>query len=224
MQLQAVIIPPDGVIEDALAAARTISLTPPPMPEPASQGVLARLRRRQAPPPPEPEALTVVQSQASFIRLGSFGNVTIDDAQTLTRALTEEARSWRPPALRVTGLRFEPHEHGRLTVTALLGGDTDGLFSLFHHVVNAGRQHNFFLDRRAYRTELELAYAEPPGGDASVWERLDTGDAESHQGRMWQSTALTMVRTSLKGGHRTYVEVEVMPLAEPDVGFQGQLA
>lgn len=192
MQLQAVIVPPQSVLQDALAAAQTIHLKPEAPPE-KSSGFVERLFQRQSDPVAPAAELTVVASDAMFVRVARFGNVTSDDAHRLARALGEVAATWPAPVVHVAELGIELTDT-QLVVNAQLGGDIDGLRDIFRNFVQAAEAERFFLDRRSFRPEFTVASVDLPD-DPSFLDRLEW-DADAHRGPDWQATAISMMRVA----------------------------
>ena len=163
MQLLAVIVPPPEVVRDALEAAQALCSTEPATKDEPGRGLLDRIRgRRGGPSRTAPSvALHPLSSDAVFVRLAKFGNVTGDDVEGLARALAAVAGTWPAPVLRTTGVSVtesEPH-----TVTAQLGGDVDALRDIYGNVNEVARQQRFFLDRRSFRSELVVGSVEGRG-------------------------------------------------------------
>lgn len=199
MQLQAVILPPQSVLDDALAAAQTVYLKPEPPTE--KPGVVERFRqRRSGSPIPAPE-LRVVPSEAVFIRLARFGNVTANDARSLALALGEVTGTWSAPVVHVTELAIELTD-ARLVINAQLGGDLDGLHDMFRNFNQAAKGQGFFLDRRSFRPEFTVAAIDLPD-DPSFLDRLEW-EADGHQGPEWQATSISMVRVAFGDNARTF--------------------
>jgi 2'-5' RNA ligase len=207
VQLQAVIVPPPSVLQDALAAALTIHLKPEAPPE--KPRIVERLLQRQSGPAAAPAAeLTVVASEAMFIRVARLGNVTSDDAHRLARALGEVAASWPAPVVHVAELGIELTDT-QLVVNAQLGGDIDGLKGIFRNLVQAAEAQRFFLDRRSFRPEFTVASVDLPD-DPSFLDRLEW-DADVHRGPEWQATDISMLRVSF-GDAQKFEEVDSLVL------------
>lgn len=213
MQLQAVIVPPPGVVEDALAAAHTISLAAPPPRDEPQPGLLQRLLRRPPGPAAPQPTVTVVPFDAPVLRVVRFGNVTVDDAEDLAAALGEAAASWSGPVVHVAGL-FVERTDTELLVNARLGGETDGLRTLFGNVVEASRAPGFFLDRRSFMPELSVSSLGLSEGAAESDLLVD--EAWSHQGPEWQATHLSIMRVSHTSGGSTLQEVASLALGPVD--------
>ena len=206
MQLQAVIIPPQSVLQDALAAAQTIHLKPEAPPE--KPRIVERLFQRQSEVAAPAAELTVVASDAMFIRLARFGNVTSDDARRLARALGEVAATWPAPVVHVAELGIELTDT-QLVVNAQLGGDIDGLKGIFRNFNEAAKAQRFFLDRRSFRPEFTVASVDLPD-DPSFLDRLEW-DADVHRGPEWQATDISMLRVSF-GDAQKFEEVDSLVL------------
>ena len=210
MQLLAVIVPPPEVVRDALEAAQALCSTEPATKDEPGRGLLDRIRgRRGGASRNEPSvALRPLSSDAVFVRLAKFGNVTGDDAEGLARALTAVAGTWTAPALHATGVSVtesEPH-----TVTAHLGGDVDALRAIYGNVNEVARQQRFFLDRRSFRSELVVGSVEGEGGAPVPATVL--GAEVPHAGPTWSPSHVTLVRASFGASGTTYSELAQVEL------------
>lgn len=207
MQLQAVIVPPESVLKDALAAAQTIYLKPEAPPE--KPGFVERLFQRQSGLAAPAAELTVMASDATFIRLARLGSVTSNDARSLARVLGEVAATWPAPVVHVAELAIELTDT-QLVINAQLGGDIDGLRDIFHNFNQAAKAQRFFLDRRSFRPEFTVASIDLPG-DPSFLDRLEW-EAETHSGPDWQVTAVSLMRATFGDNAPTFKEVETLAL------------
>jgi 2'-5' RNA ligase len=205
VQLQAAMVPPPFVLEDALAAARTIYLKPEAVQE--KPGLVGRLFQRQTTlDAPAPE-LTVVTSTETFVRVARLGNVTANDARILARALDEFAATWPAPVVHVEELAIELTDT-HLVINAKLGGDTGGLREIFDGFNAAAKAQRFFLDRRSFRPEFAVASVALPQ-DPSFLERLEW-EADTHQGPEWQVTTVSLMRATFGDNAPTFDEVETL--------------
>jgi 2'-5' RNA ligase len=204
VQLQAVIVPPQSVLQDALAAAQTIHLKPTEAP-PAKLGIVERLFQRQSGPAAPAAELTVLASDAMFIRLARLGSVASDDARRLARALGEVAATWSAPVVHVAELGIELTDT-QLVINAQLGGDIDGLRDIFRNFNEAAKAQRFFLDRRSFRPEFTVASIDLPD-DPSFLDRLEW-EADLHQGPDWQVTGISMMRVAFGDKAQTFEEFD----------------
>jgi 2'-5' RNA ligase len=207
VQLQAGIIPPQSVLQDALAAARTIHLKPEAPQEKPS--IVGRLLQRQSEVAAPPAELTVVPSDAMFILLARMGSVTVEDAHILAQALGEAAATWPSPVVHVAELGIELTDT-QLVINAQLGGDTDGLRDIFRNFVQAAEAQRFFLDRRSFRPEFTVASVDLPD-DPSFLDRLEW-EADVHRGPDWQATDISMMRVAFGDGAQKFEEVDSLAL------------
>lgn len=213
MQLQAVIVPPSSVLDDAFTAAQTIHLKPGAPDVGVERGsVLQRLRKRQVDPEPTVTPLTLVGSGTAFVRLGRFGNVTIADSLHLAQALMAAAATWPSPVVHVNELDIELTDT-KLFVKAKLGGETDGLRSIFGQFHEAAKRERFFLDRRSFRPEFDLASLDLPD-DPTFLERLEW-DADDHQGPEWRATHISLLKVLFGDDGQSYEEIAQVPLGAP---------
>ena len=103
MHLQAVIVPPPGVMDGALQALADIfdpDSAPVPVPR---RSLLGRLRTSEA-AATVPEVVWEPSPDAVFVRGCKFGNVTLTDAQSLVKAFEEAASTWVTPVVRVVDI------------------------------------------------------------------------------------------------------------------------
>ena len=218
MQLLAVIVPPPEVVRDALEAAQALCSTEPATEDEGGRGLLDRIRGRRggASRTAPSVALHPLSSDAVFVRLAKFGNVTGDDVEGLARALTAVAGTWPAPVLRTTGVSVtesEPH-----TVTAQLGGDVDALRDIYGNVNEVARQQRFFLDRRSFRSELVVGSVE--GQDGAPVPPTLLGAEAPHAGPSWSPAHVTLVRASFGASGATYSELAQVELAPGRRGAQ----
>lgn len=207
MNLQAVIVPPRSIVEHALAAAQTIYLKPEaPVARP---GVVERLFQRQTRLAAPTAELSVVASDAMFIRLAKLGSVTPSDARSLALALGDLAVNWCAPVVHVAELDIELTDT-RLMINARLDGDIDGLRDLFGNFNEAAKAQRFFLDRRSFRPEFAVASVHLPD-DSTFLERLEW-EADTHQGPEWQVTAISLMGVVFGDKAQTFEEVDSIEL------------
>jgi hypothetical protein len=210
MQLHAVIVPPPDVVQGALEAAGGLVPPAPADPEEPRRGLLDRLLDRRQVEPPAAPAVAVVPAppEAVFVPLAKFGNVTVDDARDLARALAAVSGTWPAPVLRVSRVRVaEAHP---FDVTARLDGDVDALRDIYRNVNEVARLQRFFLDRRSFRSELHLGSLGLEDG-ATVPDGLP-GREVPHQGARWAPSHVTLLRTSFTAG-QPFAEVAQVELA-----------
>jgi 2'-5' RNA ligase len=207
VQLQAVIVPPQFVLQDALTAAQTITLTPEAPPE--KPGMVERLFQRQRAQTAPAAELTVVVPDATFIRVARLGSVTSEDAHRLARALDEVAATWPAPVVHVAELGIELSDT-QLVINAQLGGDIDGLRDIFRNFNEAAKAQRFFLDRRSFRPEFTVASIDLPD-NPSFLDRLDW-EAENHQGPDWRATHISMMRVAFGANGQTFEEFDSLAL------------
>ena len=211
MQLLAVIVPPPEVVRDALGAAQALCSTEPVTKDEGGRGLLdlIRGRRGRASHAAPAVALRPLSSDAVFVRLAKFGNVTGDDAEGLVRALTAVAGTWPAPVLRTTGVSVtesEPH-----TVTVQLGGDVEVLRAIYGHVNEVARQQRFFLDRRSFRSELVVGSVD--GEEGAPVPATVVGAEAPHAGPSWSPSHVTLVRASFGAAGTSYSELSQVELA-----------
>lgn len=212
MQLHAVVVPPPDVVQDALDAAQAWLAPAPVAAEASEQGFLGRLFGRRAPAEaPAPTAtLVAARPEDVVVRLAKFGNVDGTDAAALAAALEAAASSWTAPVLHVSALRVA--DTFAAEVTAQLDGDVDAMRAIYLNVNAVAASQRFFLDRRSFRSELVLGSARVAGGPSAP-----PGE-ETHEGRAWSPTHVTLMRGSMSGGAVTFAEYAQVPLAPGDGG------
>lgn len=220
MQLHAVIVPPPGVVQGALEAARDLLPSTPVATEEPRRGFQDRLRgRRRAVPQAAPAvSLSPAAPEAVFVRLAKFGNVTADDAAALTKALEVVAATWRAPVLHVS--RVSVAAAHPFDVTAQLDGDLDDLRDIYGNVIEVARLQRFFLDRRSLRSQLILGSVEVE--DGSPVPDSVAGAEAPHRGPRWSPSHLTLLRTSFVDGGTTFAEVARIELADVAEGLRAR--
>ena len=210
MQLQAVIVPPSGAIDGALKMAHDI-FSPEPVPEEPKRGLVGRLRK-PVPAKVVPELVWVpTPPEALFVRVAKFGNVTLTDTRSLAEAIQRSAANWPSPLLHVASVTVG--DTAPFAVVAQLEGDLGGLFGIFTHVLNLGKQQDFFLDRRSFRNEIRLGSVEVPEG-AEVPEELP-GAVIPLVGPQWRADHLTLFRLVGVGAAIAYEEIAAIALGQP---------
>ena len=168
MHLQAVIVPPLGVMVGALQVLADIfdpDFAPVHVPR---RSLLGRLRTSEA-AATVPEVVWEPSPDAVFVRGCKFGNVTLTDAQSLVKAFEEAASTWVTPVVRVVDIHRG--EAAPFSVTARLEGELDVLADIFRGALEVAQEQGFFLDRRSFRSELSLGSVSAPPG-ARVPESL----------------------------------------------------
>lgn len=212
MQLHAVIVPPPGVVQDALDAAGDLIPPPPAATEEPRRGLVDRLLARRPVEPPAAPVVTLAPaaSEAVFVRLAKFGNVTATDADGLAAALEAEAGTWSAPVLRVSAVRVaDAHP---FDVTAQLDGGVDALRDIYRNVIEVARLQRFYLDRRSFRAELTLGSVEVE--DGGPVPDVVAGAEVPHQGPRWSPSHITLLRTSFTDTGTTFAEVARVELAD----------
>jgi hypothetical protein len=152
----------------------------------------------------------VVPSDQPFVRLTRFGNVSNDDTETLGLALGVDAWDWPAPVVHVSGLVLDITT-ARPTITAELGGDIDGLRTIFRKVLAVAQSQRFFLDRRIFHPQFPVATVQVEEDDASLRERLEL-DPAAFVGAEWQVTHFSLLAMSFGDTARAFEEIAVVPL------------
>lgn len=210
MQLHAAFVPPNEVLQDVLDAARRIDLLPMQPTEAPRTGRLQRLLRRETRASPSPDPLPgLVPSEEAFVRLARFGNVTVDDAQSLAVALGAAAQTWPVPVVHVVGLVMDVTAP-RPVITAQLGGDIDEMSAVFARFHEVARRQRFFLDRRSFRPEFAVA-AVDISQDSSLRDRMRF-ESQDHRGPDWQASTISMLRMYFGTTSGSFGEVAVVPV------------
>lgn len=217
MQLQAVIVPPSDVVDDALEASRellpsTAASGAPP------QGLLGRLigRRQTAAAAAAGVTSVPIAPEAMFVRLAKIGNVEAADAAAFAKALGLAARSWQAPVLHVSKVSVAQAEP--FDVTAELDGDLDALMSIFRNVNEVARLQRIFLDRRSYRSEFPLGSLRVEDGATFPADLM--GAEVARQGPSWSPSHITLLRTSFSGGQTNFSEFARFELVHQVAGVR----
>lgn len=210
MQLQSAIVPPPHVLEVAFAAAEALRLPTVHVPSEPRSGLLQRLSRSETKQAPTIEPpVNVVPADHAFVRLTRFGNVSLDDTETLGLALGMAAWDWPAPIVHVAGLTLDKTEANPV-ITAQLGGDTDSLRVIFRKILEVAQSQRFFLDRRIFHPEFPVAVVQM-ADDAALRERLEL-ETESFVGLEWQVTHFSLLSLSFGATSQTFEEIAVVPL------------
>ncbi|CAA9392567.1 MAG: hypothetical protein AVDCRST_MAG60-1637 [uncultured Nocardioides sp.] len=210
MQLQSAIVPPPEVFAAALAAAHSVRVAASQVSEEPRGGLFQRLSRRattQAPPPET--SLSVVPSDHGFVRLTRFGNVSVDDTETLGIALGVAAWDWPAPVVHVSGLVLDT-EPATPVVTAELGGDVEGLRTIFRKVLEVAQTQRFFLDRRIFHPRFPVATV-ITAHDPTIRERLAMESVVPAE-LQWQVTHFSLLSMLFGSGSGAFEEIAVVPL------------
>lgn len=205
MQLQAVIVPPPGVMDGPQVILDDI-FRPDVVPAPA-RSLVRRLRK------PEPVSVPSVEWQphlpnAVVVRVCKFGNVTLDDAQSLITSLERAAATWTTPVVRVADIHVGETEP--FSVAAGLAGDLDALDAVFGHVLGVAERQGFFLDRRSFRCQVALGTLTVPPG-ATIPESLP-GVVIPVNGPAWTLSHLQLQRVARVGTDTVVDELAAIPL------------
>ena len=220
MQLHAVIVPPPDAVRGALEAAHGLFAAAPEsiVDEPRRGSVLSRLRRPAPVPTDAPPVVSFFPATpgAEFVTLAKLGNVTVTDAVTLTKALTEAAGAWSPPMVRISALsvgEINPrHVVPALDVHAQLEGELDTLHAMFRGLNDVAKAQRFFRDRRSFRPEFPLGFVEAAHG-ASIPESLP-GSSTSHESDWWRPTHVSILRSLHSCNGVTFEEFDRIALPE----------
>ncbi len=143
----------------------------------------------------------------------NFGNVALQDAETLLRTLRHEAARWSPPELRFHGHAALEWE-GDTCVWSKLDGDVDDLVTVGREVPKVVQPLGFLVDRRKFRPWLAVGSIT----DATTLpylERLTTA-LDEFKGALWTLETLTVFR-KMPVDERGIDEVvlEEIPLEQP---------
>lgn len=218
MQLNAVIVPPAGVVEDALGAAQDLVASSLSSAQGGSPGMLGRLLGRRAASARATPTVTLspLAPEAVWIRLAKFGNVAGNDAAGLTTALRAAVRTWPVPVLHVS--KVSVAEAAPYEVVAEVDGDTDALEQIFANVNEVARLQRFFLDRRSFRCEFSLGEVTTTDGSSVPDDVIAT--SLERTGENWSPTHITLLRTTFTGGQTTHAEFARIDLPDvtPDLG------
>jgi 2'-5' RNA ligase len=211
MQLHAVIVPPPGVVQAALEAARDLVPPPPAPPEVPKRGFMDWLLDRSQPEPVVLPAARLVSAapETVLLRVAKFGNLTAPDAAALAESLAAAAATWPSPVVRVGKVSVAKDDP--FDVTAQLEGDLDALRAIHRNVNEVAEQHRLYLDRRSFRGELALGSIEMEDG-SPVPDQIAGSDV-ALRGERWSPDHVTLLRSSFAGGGTVLAEYAQIDLA-----------
>lgn len=201
MQLLAVLAPPPEVAAEALALARGACAAPASEVEPA-RGVRRWVRRAPAEPGPV-AAFLPLDPDAVLVRVARLGNVGGEQVAGLAAALGSAAAAWPDPELHVAVVALDDTDPTQ--VVGVLHGQVGELAGIFRDLESVLRPHGFFLDRRAFRSQLGLGALSVPEG-ATVPSLLATATAV--RGVDWRPGHLQLVRRVRRGGGEAFETVK----------------
>jgi 2'-5' RNA ligase len=158
------------------------------VPPESARAELADLVRSVAPNTPE---LTPVAVADMRMPVTNFGNVALQDAETLLQTLRTEATRWPCPELRFHGHAALEWE-GDTSVWSKLDGDVDELITVGREVPKVIQPLGFLVDRRKFRPWLAVGSIT----DATTLPYLErlTAALDEFKGASWTLPSLTVFR------------------------------
>jgi 2'-5' RNA ligase len=209
MRLFAALVPPREVLDRVAQLAAGVHAEPEPQPiaeaaklgpgrHAAPSGKRFGRRRDQGTAPTEPNAsseptgplLDLVPPVRMHVPIVKFGNLALDHAARLIDALELEASGWQTPRLHLHGgLALEPE--GDTSVWVRLGGDLDELNAAVQGVFRVAKGHQLFVDRRAFRPDLQLGTINERTTEAHLEQLL--AELEAYESQSWWQTTMSLL-------------------------------
>jgi len=223
MRLFAALVPPRDVLDQVAQLAAEVHLAPElePEPEPVAEASAhagpgrhaaetgRRFGRRRTPEttqPPSPTAppapagplLDLVPPVRMHVPIVKFGNLALDDIARLVDALEVQAAGWQSPRLHLHGgVALEPE--GDRSVWVRLGGDLDELNAAVRDVSRVAQGLHLFVDRRMFRTDVQLATVNDRTTETHLQQVLATLDA--FESRSWWQSTMSLLTPIDLGPH-----------------------
>jgi 2'-5' RNA ligase len=228
MRLFAALVPPPDVLDHVaqLVAGVRVEREPEPVASPAhlshpgrhAASTGKRFGRRRghdtATPPSEPTGppLDLVPVVRMHVPIVKFGNLALDHAARLIDALELQASDWQSPRLHLHGgLAKEPK--GDSSVWVRLGGDLDELNAIVRDVSRVAQGLQLYVDRRAFRTDLQVGTVNERTTEAQLEQVLAALDAYESQA-WWQTTVSLLTPIDLgpdQAPYRLHREISLGP-------------
>jgi 2'-5' RNA ligase len=214
MRLFAAIVPPREVLQELSSVVASVHVEQPV--EEGGRRFLRRARRgahagsRVPVAPTAGNELTRPDIEQMYLRITSFGNVTLGDSIKLADALREQAATWRRPEVHFTGakaLEFPGDE----SVWAVLEGDVDQLRAIGRNVPQVVQRLGFFVDRRVFRPWLPVGTITEQT-TAPYLERVVEA-LDRFQGSPWTVESVFLMKRVPDAGVDEFEVMEEMPLA-----------
>jgi len=142
------------------------------------------------------------------VDLARFGNLAHGDAERLAAALTEAAREWPSPRLRLAGCATAEAEDDP-SVWVELAGDLDVLGEVVRGVPRSAADLRLYVDRRVFQPTIRLGTVNP---DTSV-EHLEPllTELAAFEGTPWQQDSVSLLTHADRGPgappFKTYAEI-----------------
>ncbi len=143
----------------------------------------------------------------------NFGNVALQDAETLLQTLRHESARWPRPELRCHGHAALEWE-GDKCVWSKLDGDLDDLVTVGREVPKVVQPLGFLVDRRKFRPWLAVGSIT----DATTLPYLErlTAALDEFKGALWTLETLTVFRkVPVDENGVDEVVLEEIPLKQP---------
>jgi 2'-5' RNA ligase len=182
---------------------------------PATSSRTASSRGQDTAPPPEPTGplLDLVPLLRMHVPIVKFGNLALDVIAQLIDALEVQAASgWQSPRLHLHGgVALEPK--GDHSVWVKMGGDLDELNAVVRDVYRVAQGLHLFVDRRMFRTDLQLGTINEHTTEAHVEALLAALEAFESPA-WWQTTMSLLIPIDLgpdKAPYRLHREISLGP-------------
>ena len=217
MRLFAALVPPPDVLDHVSQLVAGVHVEPEPEPVRAGAGrrgppgrhaaPSARRFGRRTPPATSADCRPPGRHRAAagpgadrcvrmHVPIVKFGNLALDDVARLIDALEVQAASgWQSPRLHLHGgVALEPK--GDHSVWVRLGGDLDELNAVVRDVSRVAQGLHLFVDRRVFRTDLQLGTINERTTEAYLEQVLAALDAFESPA-WWQTTMSLLIPIDL---------------------------
>ena len=206
MRLFAALVPPRDVIDRVAQLAAGVGTEQEPEPEPVAEPALPgrhaagsgkrfgrRRGRDNAPAAPTEHPgppLDLVPPVRMHVPIVKFGNLSLTIVGRLVEALELQAAGWQSPRLHLHGgAALEPQ--GDTSVWVKLGGDIDELNAVVRDVSRVAQGLHLFVDRRAFRTEMQLGTVNARTTEDHLEQLLAA--LEAYESTSWWQTTLSLL-------------------------------
>jgi RNA 2',3'-cyclic 3'-phosphodiesterase len=180
------------------------------VPPESARAELAELVRSVGPGTRELTPVTVADMR---MPVTNFGNVALQDADTLLQTLRNESARWTRPELRFHGHAALEWE-GDKCVWSKLDGDVEDLLTVGREVPKVVQPLGFLVDRRKFRPWLAVGSIT----DATTLPYLErlTAALDEFKGTLWTLETLTVFRkVPVDANGSDELVLEEIPLGKP---------
>ena len=209
MHLFAALLPPADALEGVRALVAEAATAPPPESGPPGRHRLGRRRDKTEQAQPGP-LLDVLPTPAVNLTMAKFGNLPLSEATRLADTMEKQAAGWEAPRLRLAGgAVLEPE--GDDSVWVGMAGDMAALGAISAGVRRVAQGLQLFVDRRAFRPQLQIAKINPQTTEACLEEVLALLQ-QFESPSWWQTTLSLLIPADLGPGQPPFKNFRDIPL------------